>query len=166
MAKRISIINDKFGYDLSGDVYYGKVSNYLTLTNPKNFNCHVFEPPSGADIAVEGVFRVPDIYVSTPKVIVGGYFVGAPANTFGMGFELLGRAVSENVDTAFEAADLASESTWSGISDKDYFELVIDLTVTLAPFDTVPYKCFRDDSVDNQSQRFLMTDLEFQFEIS
>jgi len=160
---RKSILNDSLSYNSSGDVYPGNVANFLTLSNAKNFNCHVFEAPSGADIAIEGTFRVPNNYASTPKIIIGGYFVGAPANTFGMGFQMIARAVSESIDTAFEAEDIANESTWSGIADEDYFELTIDLTVSIEALDQVAFKLFRDDSVDTQTQRFLMTSCEFQY---
>jgi hypothetical protein len=161
---RIPIMGANTVPDISGEVYMAPISSMDTHTNVKNQLCMVMDYPQGAaDSGFYGSFKVPKNYVGTPKIVVMGTFVGAPANTFAVGCQLVGLADSESIDTAYEAEDLANEGTWTGYADEDMFEISITMTVTLAADDTVFYWFFRDDSADNQTQAFLLTSLEFEY---
>jgi hypothetical protein len=77
----------------------------------------------------------------------------------------LSRDDSEAIDTAYEAEDLANNSTWTGYVDEDMYEETIALTPAAAyqAGDTVFLRFFRDDSVDDTTFDFLLLDLSFQY---
>jgi hypothetical protein len=162
---RISILGSNTIPDTSGKVFMDLISNQDTHTNVKNQMCMVMDAPAAAgDVGFFGTFNVPKNYVGTPKAIIKGTYNGDPTSlvsTFAM--ELIGLADSESIDTAYEAADTVSESTWTGYADEDMIELAITLTVTLAVDDTVFYHFFIDDTTDTQSASFLLTSLEFEY---
>lgn len=153
-----------FGVPDTG-VYFSKLSAELSLTNAKQQRCLVMPAPSGSDIGAETVFEVPATYVGTPKLVLRGIIDGTPANVFGIGAQLLERTLSDSIDTAYEAEDTASNSTWTGYADEDEYELSITLTPASAftALRQVYIRYYRDDSVDTQTINFLLTGLYFEF---
>lgn len=146
-------------------VYLSKLASELTLTNTKNQFCYVMPAPTGADLGGELCFEIPQNYSSTPKLVFRGIIDGTPANTFGIGAQLLQRAASDSVDTAYEAEDTASNGTWTGYADEDEYELSITLTPASAftVGNSVYIKAYRDDSVDTTTWNFLLTRLSFEY---
>ena len=151
--------------DTSGKVFMDLISNQDTHTNVKNQLAMVMDAPATAgDVGFFGSFKVPKNFVGSPKCVLTGTYNGDPTSlvsTFAM--ELIGLANSESIDTAYEAADTVTESTWTGYADEDMLELSITLTVTLAVDDTVFYHFFLDDTTDTQTASFLLTSLEFEY---
>ena len=146
-------------------VYGSKLSSELSLTNAKRQRCLVMPAPSGSDIGAETVFEIPANYVGTPKLVLRGIIDGTPANVFGIGAQLLERNLSDSIDTAYEAEDTASNSTWTGYADEDEYELAITLTPSAAftALRQVYIRYYRDDSVDTQTINFLLTGLFFEY---
>lgn len=162
MATQISVIGS-FSPDTG--VYLSKLSSQMTLTNTKPQFCWVFVFPTGADIGGHLLFDVPSNYASTPVLVLRGVIDGTPANTLGVGAQLLERDVSASVDTAYEAEDTASNATWTGYADEDEYEITITLTPSSAftPGRTVYIKVYRDDSVDTTTWDFLVTNIYFRY---
>lgn len=146
-------------------VYFSKLNSELTLTNAKQQFCWVLPAPTGSDLGGEVQFTVPQNYSSTPALVLTGFIDGTPANTLGIGAQLLQVATSSTVDAAYEAEDTASNATWTGYADEEFYSLSITLTPSSAftPGNTVLIKFYRDDSVDTQTINFLMTDLLFSY---
>lgn len=146
-------------------VYLSKLTSQMTLTNVKNQMCWVFVYPTGADIGGELHFTVPDNYSSTPVLVLRGVIDGTPANTLGVAAQLLQRDVSETIDAAYEAEDTASNATWTGYADEEEYEITITLTPSAAfvAGRTVYIKVYRDDSVDNTTWDFLVTNIMFRY---
>jgi hypothetical protein len=162
MTTEISVIGD-FSPDVG--VYLSKLTSQMSLTNVKNQFCWVLPFPTGADLGGELSFTVPQNYSSTPVLRVVGVIDGTPANTFGIGAQLLQVAASATIDAAYEAEDTASNSTWTGYADEEMYTLSITLTPSGAfvAGNTVFIKFFRDDSVDTTTWDFLMVDLLFSY---
>ena len=160
------ILNHSLMPDSSGDVFPAPVSTQLTLTNAKRQNCIVMQFPTGADVGLELSFKIPQNYVGTPKLFIQGILDGTPANVLAFGAQQLSRADSEAVDTAYEAEDTASNSTWTGYSNEDMYEEEITLTPASAYVadDTVYLFFYRDDSVDTTTFNFLLTGLFFRYD--
>ena len=146
-------------------VYPSKLSSELSLTNAKQQECMVMPAPTGSDIGAETLFNVPATYVGTPKLVLRGIIDGTPANVFGIGAQLLEVAAAATVDAAYEAEDVASNSTWTGYADEEIYELSITLTPASAftALREVLIRYYRDDSVDTQTINFLLTELFFEF---
>jgi hypothetical protein len=146
-------------------VYFSKLTNEMSLTNIKNQSCWVFPFPTGTDLGGEVSFQVPDNYSSTPVLVLRGVIDGTPANTFGVGAQLLERDVAATIDAAYEAEDTASNATWTGYADEEEYEITITLTPSsaLTPGRTVYLKFFRDNSVDDTTWNFLLTNLLFRY---
>lgn len=163
MTKQISIFNHSLKPDIG--VYISTLTGQMALTNVKQQLCLVMPFPAGADLGAEVLFTVPDNYSSTPVLVLRGVIDGTPANVFGIGAQLLQRNVSETVDAAYEAEDVANNSDWTGYADEEEFELGITLTPSAAfvAGRTVYIKFFRDDSVDTQTIDFLLTNLFFRY---
>lgn len=151
--------------DTSGDIYPSTMAAEMTLTNSKNTEVMVMEFPTGSDIGVEVVFTIPQNYAGSPVLVIKGILDGTPANVMAFGAQQLGRDDSEATDTAYEAEDTASNSTWTGYADEDMYEETITLTPAsaYAAGDTVFLFCYRDDSVDTTTFNFLLTELLFQY---
>src|SRR3990167_1479870 len=146
-------------------VYPSKLSSELSLTNAKEQECLVMPAPTGSDIGASTRFSVPATYVGTPLLRLRGYIDGTPANVFGIGATLQQIAVAATVDAAYEAEDVASNSTWTGYADEELYE--IDITLTPASAFTanaeVNLRFYRDDSVDTQTINFLLVAAFFVF---
>lgn len=162
MTRRISVLNHTTALD-SG-VYFSKLNSEMTLTNAKQQLCIVIPDPS-ADIGLEVIFEVPQDYSSTPVLVIKGVLDGTPANVLAFGAQLLQRTDSEAVDTAYEAEDTASNSTWTGYADEDFYEETITLTPSSAfvAGRSVFLKFYRDTSADTWTGNFLLTDLLFSY---
>lgn len=163
MTQQVSIFNHTLNPDVG--VYVSKLTSQMSLTNVKNQNCLVLPFPTGADLGFEVLFTVPSNYSSTPVLVFRGIIDGTPANTFGIGAQLLQVDVSETIDAAYEAEDTASNATWTGYADEEEYELAITLTpsAALVAGRTVYIKAYRDDSVDTQTIDFLLTNLLFRY---
>jgi len=98
-------------------------------------------------------------------LVLRGIIDGTPANVFGIGAQLLEVAAAATVDAAYEAEDVASNSTWTGYADEEIYELSITLTPASAftAGREVLIRYYRDDSVDTQTINFLLTELFFEF---
>lgn len=162
---RKPILGMSLNPDSSGDVYPSTLDAELTLTNAKGQGCIVMEFPTGSDIGFELEFEVPQNYAGSPVLVIKGVIDGTPANTLAFGAQQLSRADSEAADTAYETEDTASNGTWTGYADEDYYEETITLTPASAyqPADQVQLSVYRDDSVDDTTFNFLLTNLLFQY---
>lgn len=163
MTVSLDILNSTLMLD--DGVYVSLLTSELTLTNVKRQTCIVMPAPAGADIGFEVAFVVPENYASAPVLRLQGVIDGTPANTFGVGAQLLERAASDAVDTAYEAEDTASNATWTGYADED--EYLIDITLTpsaaLTPGREVLLRVYRDDSVDTTTWNFLLLHALFRY---
>lgn len=146
-------------------IYLSKLTSQMTLTNDKNQFCYVMVFPTGSDLGGELQFTIPQNYSSTPVIVLKGVIDGTPANTFGVGLQQLSRADSETVDAAYETQDLANNATWTGYANEEMYEIEITPTPdsVYVAGDTVFLKVYRDNSVDNTTWDFLMTDILFQY---
>jgi hypothetical protein len=146
-------------------VYFSKLSAELTLTNAKEQGCYFMPYPTGSDLGLEVGFTVPQNYASAPVIVIRGILDGTPANVLAFAAQQLGRDDSEAVDTAYETEDTASNSTWTGYADEDFYEETITLTPASAYVagDYVLLKFYRDDSADTTTFNFLLLDLLFQY---
>lgn len=162
---QLPILGAALGLDTSGDIYPSTLNVEMALTNAKLQTCIVMEFPTGSDIGFELAFNIPQNYAGSPVLVIRGVLDGTPANVLAFGAQQLSRADSESVDTAYEAEDLASNSTWTGYADEDMYEETITLTPASAYVagDTVLLKFYRDDSVDTTTFNFLLLDLLFQY---
>ena len=163
MTRRIPISGDIM---FDAGVYPSRYDAELSLTNVKKQACIVLPFPNGADLGFECSFRVPDDYASGPKFVFRGIIDGTPANAFGVGVQLLELDVSGSIDAAYEAEDVANNSTWTGYADEEEYELSVTLTPAsaLTPGRTLYLKCYRDDSVDTQTINFLLNPATSGFE--
>lgn len=161
----LPILNSSLQPDTSGDVYPVPLDVALALTNPKRQIYFFMAFPTGSDVGLEVSFVIPPQYVSTPVLVIKGILSGTPVNVLAFGAQQLSRAVSESADTAYEAEDTASNSTWTGYADEDFYEETITLTPGSAYVvgDTVLLKFYRDDSVDTTTFDFILGDLLFRF---
>ena len=162
-TKRIPIGGDVM-FDTG--IYPSRLDAELSLTNVKKQICIVMPAPTGSDIGFECSFRVPDDYASGPKFVFRGVIDGTPASVFGVGVQLLEVNVSATVDAAYEAEDLASNSTWTGYADEEEYELSVTLTPAsaLTIGRTLYLRVYRDDSVDTQTINFLLNPQTSGFE--
>lgn len=153
--------------DTSGDIYPSFLNIELTLgtLSPGHIPCMVMDYPTGSDIGGELVFTVPQNYSGSPVLVIRGVLDGTPANVLAFGAQQLSRDDSEAADTAYEAEDTASNSTWTGYADEDFYEETITLTPAsaYAAGDSVLLYFYRDDSTDTTTFNFLLTDLLFQY---
>ena len=142
-----------------------RLDSVLTLTNAKKLACIFMALPTSSDLGLEVAFVVPPNYSSAPVIAIRGVLSGTPANTLAFGVQQLSRAVSESIDTAYEAEDLANNSTWTGYVDEDPYEETITLTPAAAYVagDIILIKFSRDESVDDTTFDFLLLDLRFQY---
>jgi len=161
---RMSIIGG-FAPDTSGDVFPSFLDVELSMANAKHIPCYVMDYPTGSDIGGELVFSIPKNYAGSPVLVIRGILDGSPANILAFGAQQLSRADSESADTAYEAEDTASNSTWTGYADEDHYEETITLTPAAAYVvdDEVHLKLYRDESVDTTTFNFLLTDLLFEY---
>lgn len=162
MTTQISVLG-AFSPDVG--VYLSKLTSQMSLTNVKNQLCWVLPFPTGSDLGGELQFTIPSNYGSTPVIILKGVIDGTPANTFGVGLQELARASSATIDAAYATQDLASNATWTGYADEEMYQISITPTPSSAYVagDTVFMRIFRDDSVDNTTWDFLLTDLIFEY---
>ena len=123
------------------------------------------EFPTGTDLGVYGKFNIPQNYVDTPLLIIRGVIEGV-TGVLAFGVECVGGvADSETVDAAFETADLAENSTWTGYADEEMYEETITMTPAAAYVagDEVFFHFFRDDSQDTTTFDFHVTGLLFRY---
>lgn len=162
MTTQLSVIGN-FSPDVG--VYLSKLTSQMSLTNVKNQLCWVLPFPTGADLGGELSFTVPQNYSGSPVLVLRGVIDGTPANTFGIGAQLLQVAASATIDAAYEAEDTANNADWTGYADEEMYTLSITLTPSGAftAGNTVYIKFYRDDSVDTTTWDFLMVDLLFQY---
>src|SRR5262245_23106896 len=111
MTTQLSILNHTLAPDTG--VYISKLTSQMSLTNVKNQLCVVLPFPTGADLGFEVLFTVPQNYGSSPVLVAKVVIDGTPANTFGIGAQLLQVADSATIDAAYEAEDTASNATWT-----------------------------------------------------
>jgi hypothetical protein len=163
MTVQIPILNQSFAPDVG--VYVSPLTSQMALTNVKRQLCVVMPFPTGADLGFELEFTLPQNYASAPVLVIKGVLDGTPANVLAFGVTQIARADSESIDTAYEAEDVANNSTWTGYADEDMYEETITITPTASYVagKTVFLKFFRDDSVDTTTFDFLLTDLRFQY---
>ena len=152
--------------DTSGDVFLEPLESAMTLGTAVfgTLLGMTMLAPTGSDIGFYGKFNIPQNYSGTPVLIIRGA-IGEAANTLGFGFQQLGRADSEAIDTVLEAEDVDSNSTWTGYAAEDVYEETIAITPAAAYVsgDEVLFFFFRDDSVDDQTGEFHLTGLFFQY---
>ena len=146
-------------------VSLSKLTSQMSLTNIKNQLCYVMVFPNGADLGGELSFTIPQNYSADPVIILKGVIDGTPANTFGAGLQQIALTNSETIDAAYETEDLANNATWTGYADEEMYSISITPTPASAYVagDTVFMRVFRDDSVDDTTWDFLMTDIIFQY---
>ena len=147
-------------------VFFDLIDNQAAPTNGKNQLVLVFPAPSAADATVNLNFTVPKDYAGTPRIILRGMLHGTPADTLAFGaLASPGVADGETADVAEEAERLVNKASWSGYVDEDMLELTITLSPAAAYVegDTIYLIFFRDDSVDDSSLVFLLTDLAFSY---
>jgi hypothetical protein len=161
----IPILNASSQPDTSGDVYLVPLDVALTLTNAKRQLGFFMAFPTGSNVGLEVLFTIPQQYAGTPVLVIKGVLSGTPASILAFGAQQLSRADSESVDTAYEAEDTASNSTWTGYADEDMYEETITLTPAAAyqVGDTILLSFYRDDSVDTTTFDFILTELLFRF---
>ncbi len=162
----IPILGAMTAPDSSGDIFFQPLESAMTLATATfgSLLGMTMLAPTGSDIGVYGKFNIPQNYVGTPVLVIRGA-LGEAANVLGFGFQQIGRADSEAIDTAFEAEDVASNSTWTGYAAEDIYEETITLTPAAAYVkgDEVFFFCYRDDSVDTQTGEFHLTGLFFRY---
>ncbi len=167
MATRdVSIVTFNTLPDSTGDVFPAPADTQLTMTNAKKMICMVMKYPAGAgDEGFESSFPIPQDYVSTPEVVIRYIIDGTPANVVAFGFQQIRRADSDPFDAAYEAEDIASNSTWTGYADEDLVEEIITLTPATAfvKGDDVPYFFFIDDDVHTFTGNALLLSLRFRY---
>jgi len=163
MTLEFSILNSNLMFD--DGVYPSRLDSELALTNDKDQACVVLPFPTGADLGISGAFNIPQNYASTPVLVARMVIDGTPANVLGIGAQQLSVDDSESVDVAYEAEDVASNSTWTGYADEDIVEMTITLTPAAAYVagDTVLFRFYRDDSVDTQTINVLLMDLLLRY---
>ena len=152
-------------FDSSGEVYPSRIQLQMVLTNPKDQQCIVMEFPVGNDRGFSINFQVPQNYAGTPVLVIRGLLNGTPANVLAFGAQQVAVADTETGDVAYEAEDVASNSSWGSYSNEDMYEETITLTPASAyqVGDTIFLWFFRDDSVDTTTFDFMLTDLIFRF---
>jgi hypothetical protein len=162
MTTQISILGN-FMPDVG--VYLSKLTSQMSLANVKNQLCYVMVYPTGTDLGGELSFTVPQNYSADPVIILKGAIDGTAANTFGVGLQQLQVAAAATIDAAYEAEDLANNATWTGYADEEVYQISITPTPASAYVagNTVFVKIFRDNSVDDTTWDFLLTDILFQY---
>ena len=162
----ISILGAMTAPDSSGDVFFEPLEVAMTLGTAAfgTLLGLTMLAPTGSDIGFYGKFNIPQNYVGTPVLVIRGA-LGEAANTLAFGFQQIGRDDSEAIDTALEAEDLANNATWTGYAAEDVYEETITITPAAAYVagDEVFFFFFRDDSVDDQTGEFHLTDLAFRY---
>ncbi len=152
--------------DASGSVYFqpAEVAMSLATATFGTLLVGTILAPSGADIGIYGKFTIPQNYGSTPVIVIRGAIAEA-ANVLGFGFQQIAIADSDTVNVAFEAEDVASNSTWTGYSALDMYEETITVTptATYSAGKEVMFFLYRDDSVDTQTGAFHLTGLFFRY---
>jgi hypothetical protein len=154
--------------DTSGDIYPSFLSIELTLGNlsPGRVPCIVMDYPTGADIGGELAFTVPQNYAGSPVLVIRGVLDGTSTDTIAFGCQQIARDDNETADIAYDAEDLANtDLNISGHADEDVFEETITITPAAAwtTGDLVFLWFFRDNSVDDTTINFLLTDLLIQY---
>jgi hypothetical protein len=164
-TREIPILNHTVSPDTSGDVFPAPLSTLLTLANSRAQIHYQMNFPTGSDVGLELEFVIPQEFVDTPVLVIKGILDGTPAAILAFGAQQVSRADSEAGDVAYEAEDLANNSTWTGYADEDYYEETITLTPAAAYVvgDSVPLSFYRDDSVDTSTFNFILTYLGFRF---
>lgn len=162
----IHLLNHSLAFDVG--VYSTKLSSAQTQTNAKEQNAIFMPYPTGSDLGIELNFVIPPNYASAPVLTIRGLLDGTPANVLAFSALQIGRADSEASDTAYEAEDTASNSTWTGYADEDVYVETITLTPASAYVagDIVFLRFTRDDSVDTTTFDFLLLDLAFTYTAS
>lgn len=156
----------RFQPDTSGDVHPSFLDIEMTMANAKRIDCMVMEYPTGSDIGGELAFTIPQNYAGSPALVIKGVLDGTAANTLAFGAQQIAVGDDETVDVAYETEDLANtDLDVSGHADEDLLEETITLTPSAAfqPGDLVFLRFYRDDSVDDTTIDFLLTDLLFQY---
>ena len=152
--------------DSSGDVFPEPLEIAMTLGTAVLDTTEGFTilAPTGSDIGLRGSWKIPENYVDTPLLIIRCILCEA-ANVLGFGLQQYSRAHSETWDVAFEAEDLASNSTWTGLAAEEEYEEIITITPAAAYVkgDRVPFFFFRDDSVDDQTGEIHHVELFFRY---
>lgn len=163
----IPILGAMTAPDSSGSVYFepAEVAMALGTAVLDTLLVATMEAPTGADNGIYGKFNIPQNYVGTPVLVIRGV-LGEAANVLGFGVQQLSRADSEAFDTALEAEDVASNSSWTGYVAEDMYEETITLTPAAAYVagDEVVFFFYRDDSVDSQTGEFYLTGLFFRYD--
>ena len=161
----IPILGANTAPDSSGLVYFQPAEVAMTLGTATFGSLQVctMSAPAGADIGLNGKFTIPQNYVGTPVLVIRGVIAEA-ANALAFGLQQVPLADSETIDVAFEAEDVASNSTWTGYAAEDMYEETITITPSAyAAGDEVFFFFYRDDSVDTQTGAFHLTGLFFRY---
>jgi len=129
----ISILSAPSAPDGSGDIFFEPAETAMTLATAAFGTTLVMTmlAPTGANIGIYGSFTIPQNYSGTPVLVIRGAIAQA-ASVLGFGFQQVSRADSEAVDVAYEAEDVASNSTWTGYAAEDMYEETITITPTAA----------------------------------
>lgn len=163
MTTQISVIGN---FSPDAGVYLSKLTSQMSLTNVKQQLCWVLPYPAGADLGGEFSFVVPQNYASDPVLVPILVIDGTPANTLGVGAQVLQVAAASTIDAAYEAEDIANNGTWTGYADEEVFigpSITLTPSSALTPGNLVLMKFYRDDSVDDTTFDVLMLDLLFQY---
>ena len=161
----IPILGFAINPDVSGDCFIAPVSTQLALTNAKRQMVIVLaDPNGGGDHGFEGRFHVPKGYVGTPILVIQYIIDGTAENTVAFGIQGLELQSTEDYDAAYGTQDIASNATWTSITDEDMVEETITLT-NMAPAedDSVDFFFFIDDSVHTFTGNCLLTYLGFRY---
>lgn len=153
--------------DNSGKVFFEAMETAMTLGTATfgSLLCLNMQAPAGAgDCGFYGKFNVPQNYVGTPVLMIRGV-LGEAANALGFGIKFINLTHSEAVDVAFDAEDLANNSTWTGLVAEDLYEETITLTPAAAfvAGDEVFFYFYREDGADTQTGEFYLTGLFFRY---
>lgn len=158
-----------FGFNITDEshVFEAPINTQLSMTNTKKQMVIVMQDPNGAgDKGFEGSFTIPEDYVGTPRFEVKYVLDGAPGSSV-VGFGVQQGMVDEaaTVDAAYEAEDVASNSTWTGYADEELVTEVITITptATWAAGKAVDYKFFIDDSAHTYTGNVLIKHLNLLY---
>jgi len=159
----LPMLDETLQFDIG--VYPSKLSSEMALTNVKPQACIVLPYPTGSDIGISGLFKLPANYVGTPIVLVELVLDGTPANVLAFGFQQIQIDEETTVDVAYETEDLVNKSSWTGYADEEKCVLSITVTPTLtySPGKWIMWHLYRDDSVDTTTFNVLLMKVFFQY---
>lgn len=158
-----------FATNLDDGVYPSRIRDQVTLTNADVGKelCYVLPAAATitADTGLQGKFRVPDNYVSTPVLVIRGILNGAPSTlVLSFGVKLKAVADDETYDAAFGTENVASASSVSQ-ANEDVYEETITIADTLSVGDDVDFWFYLNYATPAHTYTgtFLLTGLYFRY---